>query len=77
MSLLNNPPITARQLAEKLLALPNPDAPVFGWSPGAYWEVSLASVHNHQVGSLPCSFAMIELNACSRADVDLAAKARG
>lgn len=75
--LLNNPPITARQLAEKLLAVNNPDAPVFVWSPGACWEVNLGSIHNHQVGPMPYSWVMIELDACSRVAANLAAKEAG
>lgn len=77
IDLLNSPPLTARQLAEKLLALPNPDAPVFCWAPGQCWEPDPASVHNHQVGNLPYSWVMIELNACTRNAVDAAAREFG
>jgi hypothetical protein len=72
--LLNNPPLTARQLAGLLLALPNPDAPVFGWSPGTCWEINPASVHNHQAGLTPHSWVMLELDACTRNAVDEAAR---
>lgn len=74
--LLHTPPITGRQLAEWLLACPNPDAPVFCWTPGAYWEVQ--SPVNMQAGAMiPHSFVMIELNACSRSAVDKAARDHG
>lgn len=75
--LLNTPPLTARQLAEKLLALPDPDAPVFGWSPGTCWEIEPANVHNHQVGITGNSWVMLELNACTRNAVYAAAREHG
>lgn len=76
MDLLNDPPLTARQLAERLLAVPNPDAPVFLWAPGQYWEPSPV-VYNHQVGNAPYSFVLLEVNACEKAEVHEAARRHG
>ena len=75
MPLLKNPPMTARQLAEKLLALPNPDAPVFMWAPGQYWEPQ--NPHLQQCGGLPHAWAMIEVDQARYDDVWNAAKEFG
>lgn len=70
MTLLTDPSMTARQLAEKLLALPNPDAPVFAWAPGQYWEIEPPQPHTLLAGA----WIMLELNRIDTADVRAAAK---
>lgn len=74
--LKNNPPLTARKLAELLLSLHNPDAPVFGIVFGTFWEITnVAGQFNH--GGEPFSLIAIEMGRCSSADVDKAAKGGG
>ena len=65
--LANSPPVTARQLAEKLLGVENPDAPVFFWAPGEYWEPQ-PGPHNHALHD-GRSFVMVEMNIVTRAAV--------
>lgn len=67
--------MTARELAQALLTLPNPDAPVFCWAPGQYWELS--EPHLQQLSTLPHTWALIELNLTTRAEVGDAARRFG
>lgn len=59
--------MTGRELAQALLALPNPDAPVFHWNPGEYWEPSGVSLH--QDGAQPWAFIMVEHNLIDRTEI--------
>lgn len=62
--------MTARELAEALLALPDPDTPVFCWAPGQYWE--LESPHRMR-RSDGAEWIMVELNQIEQADAWAAA----
>ena len=59
--------MTARQLAEALLSMPNPDAPVVFWNPGEYW-LPEAPVQNP-------AYVMVEKNMIDRSELPTAKEA--
>jgi hypothetical protein len=64
--------MTGRELARRLMDLPNPDAPVFFWNPGEYWSPSDPVLL--QDGLNPYGFIMVEKNMVSRHFVSEAAR---
>lgn len=66
--------MTGRELAEALLALPDPDAEVVAWNPGEWWELS-APVHM-QDSVHPWGFIMIEKNMTERQAISDRARER-
>jgi len=52
-------PMTVRQLIDALEAVPRDDIPVFGWTPGSYWEPLALHWQSTASGG---AYAMLELN---------------